>query len=245
MVRDHRYDQHFLRNPRLVAELVGHSNIRKNDVVYDLGAGSGVITSVLARRCRQVVAVEVESRALELLRRNTAELANVTIIQNDIRDVKLPATPYKVFANIPFSLSTNVVRRLTETSHPPRAIYLIVQRQFARKLTMGEHFTSQLGAQIAPTFTARVRRPLRKTDFTPPPAVDTALLELKLRLEPLLSAAELPAYRDFVARCFAEQKFYARQPRETAGISSERKPSELDAEQWVHLYRAMADRNRS
>lgn len=237
MARDYHYDQHFLRSPRLVAELVGHSNIRKNDVVYDLGAGSGVITSVLARRCRQVVAVEVEPRALEVLRRNVATLENVTVIESDIREVELPDVPYKVFANIPFSLSSQIVRRLTEATHPPKAIYLIVQRQFARKLTMGEHFTSQLGAQMAPLYTARVRRPLRRTDFTPPPAVDTALLELKLRPEPLLPAAELPAYRDFVARCFAEQKFYARQPREKAGLSSERKPSELDAEQWVRLFR--------
>ncbi len=237
MARDDTYDQHFLRRPRLVAELIGHSNIRKNDVVYDLGAGSGVITSVLARRCRDVVAVEVEPRALETLRRNMAGLANVTILKSDILEVELPDTPYKVFANIPFSLSASVVRRLTEAVHPPRAIYLIVQRQFARKLTMGEHFTSQLGAQIAPLYTARVRRPLRKTDFTPPPAVDTALLELKLRPELLVAADDLPVYRAFVARCFAEQKFYAQQPRETAGISSERKPSELDTEQWMRLFR--------
>ena len=236
MARDHRYDQHFLRSPRLVAELIGHSSIRKNDLVYDLGAGSGVITSVLARRCQAVVAVEFEPHALELLRRNTAELANVTVVRGDIRDVRLPETPYKVFANIPFSLSSSVVRRLTEADNPPRAIYLIVQRQFARKLTMGEHFTSQLGAQIVPLYTARVRRPLRKTDFTPPPAVDTSLLELKLRETPLLPLDELPGYREFVARCFAEQKFYARQPRERAEISSERKPSELTAEQWVRLY---------
>ena len=236
MARDYRYDQHFLHSPRLVAELIGHSNIRKNDVVYDLGAGSGVITSVLARRCREVIAVEVEPRALDTLRRNTDGLANVTIIESDIRDVNLPNTPYKVFANIPFSLSSTVVRWLTEAVNPPRAIYLIVQRQFARKLTMGQHFTSQLGAQIAPLYTARLRRPLHRADFTPPPAVDTALLELRQRETPLLPPAELPAYREFVARCFAEQKFYVLQPREQIGISSERKPSELTAEQWVQLF---------
>ena len=236
MARHHHYDQHFLRSPRLVAELVGHTNIRKNDTVYDLGAGSGIITSVLARRCRQVVAVEVEPQALETLRRNVAGYDNVLIEARDMREVILPDTPYKVVANIPFSLSSTMVRRLTEAANPPRAVYLVVQRQFARKLTMGEHFTSQLGAQIAPLYMARIRRPLRRTDFTPPPAVDTVLLELKLREAPLLPLTEMPAYRLFVERCFAEQKFFGAQPREKADISSERKPSELDELQWVRLF---------
>lgn len=240
MARDYRYDQHFLRSPRLVAELIGHSNIRKNDLVYDLGAGSGVIASVLARRCRQVVAIEAEPHALKQLRHNMSEYENVTVVDNDIMSVPLPAEPYKVFANIPFSLSASIVRRLTEADNPPKALYLIVQRQFARKLTMGEHFTSQLGAQLTPRYMVRIRRPLRRTDFTPPPAVDTVLLELKLRDTTLMTAEKLPVYRDFVARCFAEQKFYARQPLALADISSERKPSELDTEQWIKLFKVVA-----
>ena len=238
MARDHHYDQHFLRSPRLVAELVGHTNIRRNDVVYDLGAGSGVIASVLAGRSRQVVAVEIEPRILRTLRRNLASLPNVTTIEADILSVPLPETRYKVFANIPFSLSAAVVRRLTEATCPPAAIYLIVQRQFAKKLTFGDHFTSQLGAQLAPWFSARIRRPLRKTDFTPPPAVDTVLLELRLREQPLISEDEAAQYREFARQCFARQKFYLYQPREQVGISSEKKPSELDEQQWVRLYQA-------
>lgn len=236
MARHHTYDQHFLRSPRLVAELIGHTNIRKNDVVYDLGAGSGVISSVLARRCRQVVAVEMEPEALSLLRKNLVTTDNVQIVAADMLEIQLPSTRYKVFANIPFSLSAKIVRHLTEADHPPTAIYLIVQKQFARKLTMGSHFTAQLGAQLAPLYMARLRRPLRKSDFTPPPAVDTVLLELRLREQPLLGQTELATYRQYVERCYAEQKYFAQQPREQAGISAEKKPSELDQVQWVRLY---------
>lgn len=239
MARNYTYDQHFLRSPQLVAELIGHSNIRKNDLVYDLGAGSGVIASVLARRCRQVMAVEVEPSALAKLATNVGKLSNVTIVRQDILQVKLPSEPYKVFANIPFSLSAATVRFLTESPTLPKAIYLIVQKQFGRKLTFGEHFTSQLGAQLAPLYQVRIRRPLRKSDFTPPPAVDTVLLELKLRPEALLAADTIVEYRAFVARCFAEQKFFGRLPREAHGISPERKPSELDLDEWLHLFATM------
>ena len=237
MARIHTYDQHFLKSPRTVAELVGHSNIRRNDLIYDLGAGSGVITSVLARRCRQVVAVEIEPAALAKLRRNLAAADNVTVLERDILTLTPPDEPYKIFANIPFSLSAQVVRMFTETDRPPTSIYLITQKQFARKLVPGDdHFTSQLSAQVAPFFAVRIRKPLRRTDFTPPPAVDTVLLEIKPREIPLLAPSERADYRDFVARAFADQKYFAGLRREKAGISSELRPSQLTPEQWVGLY---------
>lgn len=237
MARLHDYDQHFLRSPRLVAELVGHSNLRKNDLVYDFGAGSGVITSVLTRRVKQVVAVEQEPKALAQLKRNLAGSQNLRIINQDILSVELPNERYKVFSNIPFSLSSSLLRRLTSADNPPIAIYLIVQKQFARKLEFGQHFTASLGVEISPWFTVRIRKPLRRSDFTPPPNVDTVLLEIKLREQPLLDMGEIDHWQRFISRCFAEQKFFGVCPRAEAGISVEKKPSELTQGQWLSLYK--------
>lgn len=237
MTRHHAYSQHFLRSPRLVAELIGHSNVRKNDVVYDLGAGSGVITDALARRCRQVVAVEIEPQALQKLGRNVESLENVTIVVKDILDVTPPTEPYKIFANIPFHLSAPIVRKFTGTIHPPKSMYIIAQKQFAYKLVPGDdHFTGQLSAEIGPWFTARIRRTLRKTDFTPPPGVDTVLLEIKLREEALLPVAQRARYSEFVTRCFSDQKYFARLSKP---FSSELRPSQLTLEQWAALYAAL------
>jgi 23S rRNA (adenine-N6)-dimethyltransferase len=237
MKYSHTHDQHFLRSPQLVGELVGHSNIRKNDTVLDLGAGSGIITSTLARRCKQVIAVELEPRALAMLRKNTVQFDNVTIVPRSILQITAPEQPYKIFANIPFSLSAQIVHKFTEDVRPPKAMYLIVQKQFARKLVPGnDHFTSQLSAQLGPLYTARIRRPLRRTDFTPPPAVDTVLLELKLRDQPLLPLDQLADYRTFIEHCFAQQKFFTKTPRAASDISPELRPSQLTLEQWVALY---------
>lgn len=234
MARDHTYSQHFLRSPRLVAELVGHSNIRKNDTVYDLGAGSGVITSVLARRCKKVVAVEIEPQTLMKLHQNVGNLENVTIIKKDILDLPIPSEPYKIFANIPFHLSSQVVRNFTQTNHPPKSMYLIIQKQFARKLTPGnDHFTSQLSAELAPWFAIRIRKPLRRTDFTPPPAVDTVLLEIKPREAPLISDEQMADYQQFIERCFTDQKFFASLQK---SFSAELRPSQLTPEQWRALF---------
>lgn len=234
MARQHTYGQHFLRSPRVAAELIGHSNVRANDIVYDLGAGTGVITSALARRCRHVMAIEIEPATMIKLRQNVGELGNVTIIEKDILKLQLPNEPYKIFANIPFALSSEVVRKFTNTSNPPKSMYLIVQKQFARKLTPGnDHFTSELSAEIAPWFAVRIRKNLRKYDFTPPPGVDTVLLEIKPHDKNLLPDTVKTSYRSFIERCFHDQKFFRILDKP---FSPELRPSQLTPEQWVELY---------
>ena len=220
-----------------MAELIGHSNIRKNDLVYDLGAGSGIIASVLARRCRAVVAVEIEPEALKKLQINSASYDNISIVQKDMLALAPPPETYKIFANIPFQISAEVVRKFTEIPQAPKSMYLIVQKQFARKLMLGDdHFTSQLGVEIAPLFTTRIRKPLRKTDFTPPPAVDTVLLEIKKRDEPLVSPGSLPKYREFITKCYTDQKFLNEISNGSLLAKHNNKPSEITLEMWLSLF---------
>ncbi len=233
MARQHQYSQHFLRSPRLALELIGHSNLRKNDTVYDIGAGSGVITSALARRVRQVIAVEIEPTALKNLALNTKDLPVVTIMQTDALQLVPSEQNYKIFANPPFAISASLVRHFTSLDRSPKALYLITQKQFARKLVPSDrHFTSQLGAEIAPWYAARIRKPLHKTDFTPPPAVDTVLLELKQREQPLLPKDDQQQYAAFVERCYTNQQYFA----SINGTTRHNKPSEIPPEQWCELF---------
>ena len=240
MRRLHQYAQHFLRNPRFVAELVAKAGIAADDVVYDLGAGSGTVTSALAARARTVVAVELEPQAATRLRLNMAGHANVTVVEADILAVPLPTEPYKVFANIPFHISSKVVRRLTEADNPPTDVYLIVQKQFAQKLVLSNnHFTGALAMMIAPWFVARIVQPLRRSDFSPQPAVDTVLLHIAHRKQPLLSSDHATAYRDLIAGCYHDPNIFAKTPRQKVGIDTSRKPSQLAVGEWVGLYHAM------
>ena len=181
-MRKYQLSQHFLRNPQLAGFLIGHSNIKKRDIVIDIGAGSGVITSALARRCRQVIAVESDHETADLLRRHVAKYENVNVVEQDFLEMELPTGDYKIFANPPFHLSSAILHRLDAATNPPQAIYLILQKQFALKLLNNDrHYTSQLGKQLYVHYAPRIRLPLRPDYFTPPPAVPTVLLELKRR----------------------------------------------------------------
>lgn len=237
MKRLANYSQYFLRNPNLIKELIGHSTIKPSDTVYDIGAGSGVISSVLAGRCKSVVAVEFEPRIAKTLKENMAQYPNVTVYQGDFLEMPLPKTPYKIFSNIPFHLSSQIVRKITESDTPPDATYLIVQKQFANKL-LADHdgFTGQLGMMIGPEFSVRIRQRLKRTDFFPHPNVDTVLLELLRRPEPFIAHGRMPAYRKFIEGCFSDPKIFAKMPRDLIGLPPGTKPSYMKLSQWTKLF---------
>lgn len=171
-----------MRSPHLALILIGHSNLKKRDTVVEIGAGSGVITSALAHRVHHVIAIEPDHATAEKLRANLKKrnLDNVEIIKRDFLDYTLPSTPYKVFSNPPFRLSSKIVHKLIEANNPPEAFYLILQKQFALKLlNTDRHYTSQLGLQLIQSYQTKIRLPLKPTDFTPPPAVPTVFFEAK------------------------------------------------------------------
>src|SRR5690606_15650764 len=142
MKRLAHYSQYFLRSPRLIKELVGHAKLRKTDLVYDIGAGSGAISAVLAGACAKVIAVEAEPRMAGKLRDNMRQYGNVEVREGDFLAMPLPNGRYKVFANIPFHISSQIVRKLVEADNPPEIAYLVVQKQFAHKLVpSAERFT--------------------------------------------------------------------------------------------------------
>ena len=162
--------------------LIGHSNLKKRDLVIEIGAGSGVITGALSHRVNKVIAIEPDPATAKKLKENLAKhnIENVEVVEQDFLDFELPEEPYKVFSNPPFHLSSEIVHKLIEADNPPEAFYLILQKQFALKLlNTDRHYTSQLGLKVIASYQTKIRYPLKPTDFTPPPAVPCVLFEAK------------------------------------------------------------------
>ena len=146
--RNHLLDQHFLKNVRLALMLIGHSNLKRRDTVVEIGAGSGVITTALAKKCGSVYAIEKDSETFKKLQNNLKEqkLENVKLICEDFREVNFDFKNYKVFSNPPFSLSAEVFYKLLNLENqngqiiekglknPPKAIYLFLQKTIGLKI---------------------------------------------------------------------------------------------------------------
>jgi arylformamidase len=125
------YSQNFLKNPCLVASLFDRLGIDSDDIVYEIGPGKGIITEQLALRHKQVIAIEKDPRLSAFLLQKFADRPNVTIHAGDFLHYPLPCKPYKVFANIPFNITTAIVTRLTTAEHPPEDAYLTMQKEAA------------------------------------------------------------------------------------------------------------------
>jgi len=120
----------------------------------------------------------------------------------------------------------------------PQSAYLIVQKQFGRKLiaTDTSHFTGQLGMLLGAEYKVKILRHLLKTDFWPHPAVDTVFIEMIKRQTPLVPPKRFSAYTQFTIQCFSDPKKLARMPLHVIGQTPGASPSRLSLDQWILLF---------
>ena len=197
--------QNFLRDRALMERLVSRAAIAPTDVVYDLGAGSGVLTDALARRAGRVIAVEKDPALVARLRARFRDRPNVEIRHADIIAHPLPRAEYIVFASPPFDITSAIMRRLTTADVPPRAAYLALQREAVDRY-LGRPRQTLAALLLAPWFSVQIIHRFARSDFSPPPAVDVVMVRMRKRGPPLIAARDARAYRDFVVALFVSRK---------------------------------------
>ena len=190
--------QNFLTSQKTISGLLSKTNLSPVDTVLEIGAGKGHITRALSRRCGQVISYEIDPLLFHRLAGNTKK--NVRLICGDFLKAPLPKTPYKVFANIPFSHTTAILRKLTAAPNPPLAAWLIVEWGAAKRFC-GQPRETQSSLLLRPFFQARIFCTIPRTQFHPSPRVDAALLELRRNPQPDLPLAQRQEFAAFIARC--------------------------------------------
>lgn len=123
--------QNFIRSAALADRLIDLSGIGPDDVVYEIGAGTGNLTDRLSARVRRVVAIERDEVLCASLRSRFEGRTNVAIRCADFLEHPLPRAPYKVFANPPFDITTAIITKLTSAPTPPMETHLAVQKEAA------------------------------------------------------------------------------------------------------------------
>ena len=195
--------QHFLRSRSLAASLIAQAPVKRSDLVVEIGPGRGILTRELARRCREVVAVEFDGALSEALRTRFLSDNRVTIVSSDFLRFRLPDVPYKVLGNIPFNRTAAIVRRLVQADSPPQDAYLVIQREAADRFAGSPCSRETLSSlRLKPWWQIEVVRRFRRTDFDPPPSVDAVALWLARRTRPLVDRFQAVDYRRFIRSCF-------------------------------------------
>jgi 23S rRNA (adenine-N6)-dimethyltransferase len=247
--------QHLLRRSRLAAELVRDALISRDDHLLEIGAGTGRLTRPLAERAGRITAVELDPRFAATLERTFERSGNVRVVRGDVRDVGLPSGSWRVFGNLPFALTTEILRRLLDdpTRGPMRAD-LLLQYEAARKRASIER-TSLLSLSWLPWWELAVTRRIPRLAFDPPPKVDAGLLVVRRRAEPLLAVTDRGEYVAMLRRAFdhggwpVRRSFRAQMPHRAwkrlsrdRGLAMDALPPDLDVWAWVAVLRTMGDR---
>jgi 23S rRNA (adenine-N6)-dimethyltransferase len=241
--------QHLLRSPRLAAEVVAAAGIARSELVVEVGAGTGRLTAPLASVSRRVVAIELDPVLAGGLRRRFARSGHVTVVEGDALLVAFPGEPHRVVGNVPFQITTALLRRvLDEPGSPCLAADLIVQDGLARKRCAMRPCT-MLSLSWLPWWRLSIERILPAGSFEPRPSVDAALLAARRRARPLLPVAQAGPYRALLRRAFdradrpvrltvgpaaAAWKRLARD----RGLAHDARPRQLDVWDWVALFEA-------
>lgn len=249
------YSQNFLKSPALVDQLLNKSDIHADDIVYEIGPGKGIITERLAQRCRQVIAVEKDVELADSLRSRFASTPNITIHLGDFLEYCLPSSHYKMFANIPFNITSAIVAHLISAPVPPDDTYLVMQREAAEKF-LGQPRESLYAILLKPTFEPELLHHFRRSDFTPAPRVDVVMLRLRKRGPPLIVPKDMPLFRDFVIYSFTTPQSSLRstlkgiftlpqlkQLSRNLSVDLADTPTSLSFEQWLslfHLFKELA-----
>lgn len=193
--------QNFLKDPHLAARLVQDSSVSTCDTVLEIGPGRGILTVQLARRCGRVIAIERDPRLSAQLAEKFTGQPHVYIHSGDFLDYHLPRTPYKVFANIPFFITSAIMSRLTTNPSPPQDAYLFMQKE-AAEMFLGWPRESLRSVLLKPWFEVGIKYEFRRRDFSPAPRVDVVLLRLRRREPPLIDPRDGQTFRDFVVYAY-------------------------------------------
>lgn len=244
--------QHLLHNPKTIKLLLETASLQLTDTVLEIGAGRGGLTFPIAEKAGRVMAVEIDADFVEALRVKAKGCPKIKIIQGDIKGMRLPATPFCVVANIPFSITTAIFEKLlgAEGKAFQRGA-LILEKGAARRFTESYTLDPRL-LMWRMNFQFEMRTVVPRTHFAPPPRVDAAIVRIVRRDRPLMPAKEGKRFIAFAAHVLSEPRLLAADglrgiftPAQlnlvlkNAKVDREQSVASLSLEQWASLFHAM------
>ncbi len=204
--RRRHLSQNFLQQDR-AERLVEAAGLRSGELVLEVGAGSGAITSALARRDVDVIALELDpvwARKLAGAVRSGG-VSRIRVVQADVLTFTLPTRPFRVVGNLPFGATTAILRRLLDDPRTPlQRADLVVQLEVAKKRAAVPPQT-RLGTAWAPWWEFHLGDRIPAAAFKPTPQVDGCHLVVRRRAPPLLPPAIADAYGEFVRAWWTRQ----------------------------------------
>jgi len=251
---DKSLGQNFLQDSSILEKIADTAEIQNDDCVLEIGPGLGSLTRYLAVSAKQVTAVELDPDLLAPLRAVLTPYQNVRVIHGDILELNISEIidqpNYLVVANIPYNITSAIIRHLLESNPKPRRVVLTVQKEVAERICAKPGDLSLLALSVQVYGQPSIAEKIPAAAFHPAPKVDSAILRIDVYEEPLVSTEMLKTFFKFIKAGFGQKRKTLRNslssglhisPKEaetllaSAGIDFMRRAETLSIEEWKGL----------
>ncbi|HCC59648.1 MAG: hypothetical protein A2402_03145 [Candidatus Staskawiczbacteria bacterium RIFOXYC1_FULL_37_43] len=195
--------QNFLIDKNVLKKIIGAADLNKNDVVLEVGPGIGTLTQELAKNAKKVIAVEKDKIMIKILGETLKDYKNIEIINGDIlrilnfkfsilnQNLISQFSNYKVVSNIPYYLTSPLIRKFLESDNKPSEIILMVQKEVAQRICSKPPDMSLLAVSVQFYADVKIISYVSKNCFWPSPKVDSAIIKIiprenKNKIDPVL-----------------------------------------------------------
>ena len=262
---DKNLGQNFLTDPTILEKICSIAGVTEQDLVLEIGAGLGHLTAHLARSARQVIAVELDDRLIPPLKEALLSFGNVQIVQGDILQLDLgeilQENDYLVVANIPYYITSRIIRNLLETEHKPKQIILTIQYEVAQRVCARTGRLSLIALSVLMYGDPSLEMRVPAGAFYPAPKVDSAVIKINLYPEPLLTGLlrnhfftvikagfqhKRKTLRNSLSKGLGCSPANAAELLSAASIDPQRRAETLSLEEWLevtHQYDKISSKN--
>lgn len=250
--------QNFLQEPLALEEIAAAAEIQATDTVLEIGPGLGSLTRYLAKSAKKVIAVELDENLIPPLRDVLAPYPNVQIIHDDILKLApkdlITEDHYLVVANIPYYITSALIRHLLEGQSKPRRIVLTIQQEVAQRICAKPGDMSLLALSVQVYGTPRIAAHIPAEAFYPAPNVDSAVLVIDTFPSSLIKEELLDSFFKLIKAGFSQKRKTLRNSLSSglhispanaaelltrANIDPQRRAETLSIEEWEQLAETM------
>jgi 16S rRNA (adenine1518-N6/adenine1519-N6)-dimethyltransferase len=207
---DKRLGQNYLQDSNALEKIVEAAEIQSTDTVLEIGPGLGSLTRYLSVSAQQVITVELDLKLIPVLQAILKPYANIRLIQGDILDLtpkELGLPPeYLVVANIPYNITSAIIRHLLESEPKPRRIVLTVQKEVAERICATPPDMSLLALSVQVYGSPRIMTRIPAEAFFPAPKVDSTVVKIEICPEPVVPSPLLPSFFKLIKAGFSQKR---------------------------------------